>query len=118
VLGAAQRSPGAVLVVCDNDGGGIFSFLPQARLPAPYFESLFTTPHGLDLADLAAAARITVRRVTKASELVPALERALASGRTEVLLVPSDRDANLARHREVTAAVAAASARAMRRRRR
>jgi hypothetical protein len=50
--------------------------------------------------------------VTKASELVPALERALVSGRTEVLVVPSDRDANLARHREVTAACA----RAMRRR--
>jgi 2-succinyl-5-enolpyruvyl-6-hydroxy-3-cyclohexene-1-carboxylate synthase len=113
VLGAARRSPGAVLVVCDNDGGGIFSFLPQARLPAERFESLFATPHGLDLASLAATAGIAVRRVTKASELVPALDRALGSGRTEVLLVPSERDANLARHREVTAAVAAAYARAM-----
>ncbi len=108
VLGAARRSPGAVLVVCDNGGGGIFSFLPQARLPAPQFESLFATPHGLDLTDLAAAAGIAAQRVTKASELVPALDRALASGRTQLLLVPSDRDANLARHREVTAAVAAA----------
>jgi 2-succinyl-5-enolpyruvyl-6-hydroxy-3-cyclohexene-1-carboxylate synthase len=116
VLGAARRVPGAVLVVCDNDGGGIFSFLPQARLPAPSFESLFATPHGLDLGGLAAAAGIAAQRVTKASQLVPALERALASGRTEVLLVPSDRDANLARHREVTAAVAAAAARATRRR--
>src|SRR6266542_3855485 len=35
VLGAARRPRGAALVVCDNDGGGIFSFLPQARLPAP-----------------------------------------------------------------------------------
>jgi 2-succinyl-5-enolpyruvyl-6-hydroxy-3-cyclohexene-1-carboxylate synthase len=115
VLGAARRSPGAVLVVCDNDGGGIFSFLPQARLPAPCFESLFGTPHGLDLAELATAARIPAQRVTKASALLPALDRALASGRTEVLLVPSDRDANLARHREATAAVAAAYARALRR---
>jgi 2-succinyl-5-enolpyruvyl-6-hydroxy-3-cyclohexene-1-carboxylate synthase len=114
LLGAARRSPGVVLVVCDNDGGGIFSFLPQARLPAPYFESLFGTPHGLDLAELATAARIPAQRVTKASALVPALDRALASGRTEVLLVPSDRDANLARHREATAAVAAAYARGMR----
>jgi 2-succinyl-5-enolpyruvyl-6-hydroxy-3-cyclohexene-1-carboxylate synthase len=115
VLGAARRSPGAVLVVCDNDGGGIFSFLPQARLPSARFESLFATPHGLDLASLAAAAGIPAQRVTKASELVPALGRALAGGRTEVLLVPSDRDANLSRHREITAAVAAAYARATRR---
>jgi 2-succinyl-5-enolpyruvyl-6-hydroxy-3-cyclohexene-1-carboxylate synthase len=111
VLGAARRSPGAVLVVCDNDGGGIFSFLPQARLPAPYFEELFATPHGLDLAGLAAAAGIPARRVTKASELLPALDRALGGGRTELLLVASDRDANLARHREVIAAVASAYAR-------
>jgi 2-succinyl-5-enolpyruvyl-6-hydroxy-3-cyclohexene-1-carboxylate synthase len=115
VLGAARRSPGAVLVVCDNDGGGIFSFLPQARLPAPYFESLFATPHGLDLAGLATAAGVPVQRVSKASELLPALDRALGSGRTEVLLVPSDRDVNLARHREVTATVDAAYARATRR---
>lgn len=116
VLGAARRSPGAVLVVCDNDGGGIFSFLPQARLPARYFDSLFATPQGIDLASLAAAAGLPAQRVNKASELVPALERALAGGRTEVLLVPSDRDANLARHREVIAAVTAAYARAMPRR--
>jgi 2-succinyl-5-enolpyruvyl-6-hydroxy-3-cyclohexene-1-carboxylate synthase len=112
LLGAARRDPGAVLVVCDNDGGGIFSFLPHARLPADRFETLFGTPHGLDLADLGHAAKIPVQRVTKASELLPTLDRALAAGRTEILLVPSDRAANLARHREVTSAVAAAYTRA------
>jgi 2-succinyl-5-enolpyruvyl-6-hydroxy-3-cyclohexene-1-carboxylate synthase len=110
LLEAARRPRGVVLVVCDNDGGGIFSFLPQARLPASYFETLFATPHGLDLADLAAAARLPWQRLTKASELGPALEKALAHGRTEVLLVPSSRAANLARHRELTEAVAAAYA--------
>jgi 2-succinyl-5-enolpyruvyl-6-hydroxy-3-cyclohexene-1-carboxylate synthase len=112
VLGAARRERGAVLVVCDNDGGGIFSFLPHARLPAERFESLFATPHGLDLADVAAAAGLRSQRITKASDLAPALEVAIASGRTELILVPSDRHANLARHREVTAAVAAAYANA------
>lgn len=110
LLEAARRPRGVVLVVCDNDGGGIFSFLPQARLPGSYFETLFATPHGLDLADLAAAARLPWQRLTKASELGPALEAALAHGRTEVLLVPSNRAANLARHRELTEAVAAAYA--------
>jgi 2-succinyl-5-enolpyruvyl-6-hydroxy-3-cyclohexene-1-carboxylate synthase len=108
LLGAAGRSRGAVLVVCDNDGGGIFSFLPQARLPAELFEPLFGTPHGLDLAALAAAARLPCRRVEKAAELLPALHGALAGGGTELLLVAGDRATNLARHRAVTEAVAAA----------
>jgi 2-succinyl-5-enolpyruvyl-6-hydroxy-3-cyclohexene-1-carboxylate synthase len=108
LLGAAGRRRGAVLVVCDNDGGGIFSFLPQARLPADLFEPLFGTPHGLDLAALAAAARLPCRQVEKAADLVPALHAALAGGGTELLLVRGDRATNLARHRAVAEAVAAA----------
>ena len=108
LLGAAGRPRGAVLVVCDNDGGGIFSFLPQARLPAELFEPLFGTPHGLDLAALAAAARLPCRQVEKAADLLPALHAALAGGGTELLLVAGDRATNLARHRAVTEAVAAA----------
>jgi 2-succinyl-5-enolpyruvyl-6-hydroxy-3-cyclohexene-1-carboxylate synthase len=108
LLGAAGRPRGAVLVVCDNDGGGIFSFLPQARLPAELFEPLFGTPHGLDLAALAAAARLPCRRVEKAAELLPALHAALAGGGTELLLVAGDRATNLARHRAVTEVVATA----------
>ncbi|HEV8372627.1 MAG TPA: 2-succinyl-5-enolpyruvyl-6-hydroxy-3-cyclohexene-1-carboxylic-acid synthase [Actinomycetota bacterium] len=108
LLGAAGRARGAALVVCDNGGGGIFSFLPQAELAADLFEPLFGTPHGLDLAALAAAARLPCRRVEKATDLLPALEAALAGGGTELLLVSSDRAANLARHRALTEAVAAA----------
>jgi 2-succinyl-5-enolpyruvyl-6-hydroxy-3-cyclohexene-1-carboxylate synthase len=108
LLGAAGRSRGATLVVCDNDGGGIFSFLPQARLPGDLFEPLFGTPHGLDLAALAAAARLPCRTIEKAAELVPALEAALAGGGTRLLLVRSDRAANLARHRALAEAVAVA----------
>ena len=108
LLGAAGRPRGAVLVVCDNDGGGIFSFLPQARLPAELFEPLFGTPHGLDLAALAAAARVPWRVVEKAADLVPALDAALAGGGTQLVLVRGDRAANLARHLALTEAVTAA----------
>ena len=106
LLGAAGRTRGAVLVVCDNDGGGIFSFLPQARLPAELFEPLFGTPHGLDLAALAAAARVPSRVVEKAADLVPVLDAALASGGTQLVVVRGDRAANLARHLALTEAVA------------
>jgi 2-succinyl-5-enolpyruvyl-6-hydroxy-3-cyclohexene-1-carboxylate synthase len=108
LLGAAGRPRGVVLVVCDNDGGGIFSFLPQARLPGELFEPLFGTPHGLDLTALAAAARVPATVVEKAAGLVPALDAALAAGGTRLVVVRGERAANLARHRAVTEAVAAA----------
>jgi 2-succinyl-5-enolpyruvyl-6-hydroxy-3-cyclohexene-1-carboxylate synthase len=108
LLGAAGRPRGAVLVVVDNDGGGIFSFLPQAQLPGDLFEPLFGTPHGLDLTALAAAARVPSRVVEKAADLVPALDAALAGGGTRLVVVRSDRAANLARHRALTEAVAVA----------
>jgi 2-succinyl-5-enolpyruvyl-6-hydroxy-3-cyclohexene-1-carboxylate synthase len=108
LLGAAGRPRGAVLVVCDNDGGGIFSFLPQARLPRETFEPLFGTPHGLDLATLAAAARVPATVVEKAADLLPALDAALAGGGTRLVVARGDRAANLARHRALTEAVAAA----------
>ncbi|HKQ02236.1 MAG TPA: thiamine pyrophosphate-dependent enzyme, partial [Actinomycetes bacterium] len=109
LLGAAGRPRGAVLVVVDNDGGGIFSFLPQAQLPGDLFEPLFGTPHGLDLTALAAAARVPARVVEKAADLVPALDAAVAGGGTQLVVVRSDRAANLARHRALTEAVADAA---------
>jgi 2-succinyl-5-enolpyruvyl-6-hydroxy-3-cyclohexene-1-carboxylate synthase len=109
VLGAAGRRPGVVFVVIDNDGGGIFSFLPQAGLPR-HFETLFGTPQGRDLGALADAAGLPWRRVAKASELPGEVGEALAAGGTRVVIVPGDRALNLRRHREVQSAVAAAIA--------
>jgi len=107
VLSAARQPAGAAFVVLDNDGGGIFSFLPQAALPR-HFELLFGTPHGLDLAAVAAAAGLPCQVVAKAGELPRALRDALGRRGSGVLLVRTDRGANVARHREVARAVAAA----------
>lgn len=90
----------AVLVVVDNDGGGIFSFLPPARFPAA-FERVFATPHGRDLADLARLHRLGYDAVTRADELVAAIETATAAGGTRLVHVRTDRDANVALHREL-----------------
>jgi 2-succinyl-5-enolpyruvyl-6-hydroxy-3-cyclohexene-1-carboxylate synthase len=42
------------IVVVNNDGGGIFSFLPQVALPR-HFERVFGTPHGLSFVPIAEA---------------------------------------------------------------
>ncbi len=58
LLWAWQRSIDCVLVVVDNDGGGIFSFLPYAgQMPPDQFQRYWGTPHRLDLSKLADAYR-------------------------------------------------------------
>jgi 2-succinyl-5-enolpyruvyl-6-hydroxy-3-cyclohexene-1-carboxylate synthase len=107
LLGAADRGVDATFVVLDNDGGGIFSFLPQAELPE-HFERLFGTPHGIDLGALAAVHNVAAERIEKAGDLPAALEAAVAAGGVRVVIVTTDRADNVARHREAWTVVAAA----------
>jgi 2-succinyl-5-enolpyruvyl-6-hydroxy-3-cyclohexene-1-carboxylate synthase len=97
----------AVFVVVDNDGGGIFSFLPQADYPAS-FERVFGTPHGRDLARLAAFHDLGYTRVEAAGELTPAVDTAIAAGGIQLVHLRTDRAANVALHRTLTRAAHAA----------
>jgi 2-succinyl-5-enolpyruvyl-6-hydroxy-3-cyclohexene-1-carboxylate synthase len=111
LLGAAQRGLAATFVVVDNDGGGIFSFLPQAEAcDAELFELLWGTPQAVNLAEVAAAYGVKVTEVGKAAEVVPVVSRALASGDCSVVRVRTDRPANVSVHDEIHAAVAASLA--------
>ena len=95
------------IVVVDNDGGGIFSFLPQAtELPADRFEQLFGTPHGTDVVALAAAHGIDALTVTTPAELTARLR---APGPT-VTRIRTDRAENVRVHAALNAAVVAALA--------
>ncbi|MGH9119436.1 MAG: 2-succinyl-5-enolpyruvyl-6-hydroxy-3-cyclohexene-1-carboxylic-acid synthase [Acidimicrobiales bacterium] len=109
LVGAGGRGVDLVVVVVDNDGGGIFSFLPQAELlPGERFELLFGTPHRLDLHRFASGLDLPVATVAAAAELGPALDAAAADGGVSVIHVRTDRTANVAVHDELNAAVAAA----------
>jgi 2-succinyl-5-enolpyruvyl-6-hydroxy-3-cyclohexene-1-carboxylate synthase len=93
------------VVVVDNDGGGIFSFLPQATaLPADRFEQLLGTPHGTDVVALAAAHGIDAASVSTADELVARI----GSAGPSVTRVATERAANVALHAALNEAVARA----------
>lgn len=104
LLWAARRPVRATLVVVDNDGGGIFSFLPQASvLDAATFDSYWATPHGLDLVALARSYGVDAEEVTDLTALAAAVSDPGPGLR--VLVVRTDRRANVAAHRRVDAAV-------------
>lgn len=108
LLWGARHGKAAVLVVVDNDGGGIFSMLPQASLLKDEFELLFGTPHGLDLEAIARAAGAGVRTVDRAGVVVPAIREAETAGGVQVVRVRVDRQRAVELRAEVSQAVSTA----------
>jgi 2-succinyl-5-enolpyruvyl-6-hydroxy-3-cyclohexene-1-carboxylate synthase len=106
LLGATRRGIDVTFVVVDNNGGGIFSFLPQAGHPR--FEELFATPHGIDLAALAGLHAIPVVAPTLPAHVAPSVARAVVAGGVRLVHLRTDRHANVGAHRAVQAAVEAA----------
>ena len=101
---------GPTVVVADNRGGGIFSFLdPASALDPDTFDTLFGTPQGPDPAAVAAGFGWPVEDVgVEAGRrgLEEALERRMASGSRGVIRVRlPGRGANVDRHREINAAI-------------
>jgi 2-succinyl-5-enolpyruvyl-6-hydroxy-3-cyclohexene-1-carboxylate synthase len=91
VLGPREERPDLTIVVVNDDGGSIFHTLEQgAPEHADRFDTLFGTPHGVDLASLCAAVRVPHLQVGS----LPELEQALASpnGGIEVVEARVRRD--------------------------
>ena len=86
------------IVVIDNDGGGIFHFLPQEQaLAGDEFETLLGTPRGVDVAKAAALFDLPHRRL----ESLEDLPNALSAG-TGLIEVKTNRQTNVEAHREIT----------------
>ena len=108
LLATRESDASVVFVVVNNDGGGIFHFLP-VRAHEPHFTPLFATPHGLEPARIAALYHIPYRCV-EAGEIGNAIRTALGAGGSHVLEVKSDREQNRGRRESVVEAVRAAVA--------
>ena len=104
---AADRPPDLTYIVVNNNGGGIFSLLPQAASVEPgTFERVFGTPHHVDLAALASAYGVGYSRATTADDLAHELGRAPKG--LNIVEVRTDRAANAALHDRLRHAAAGA----------
>ena len=99
LLLASEHSVEGIFVVVNNNGGGIFSFLPQAGRAG--FEKLFGTPHDLDLSRVAAAYGCGYQLVEDASQIGPSVLRGAEQGGLQLVEARTDREANVAFHRLV-----------------
>ena len=91
-----SRAPVRILVI-NNDGGGIFEFLPQAgQVSREEFEAVFGTPLGLDTRHLAALHGVEYHALTELSHLA-----GLPRDRHLIAEIRVDRQANVAVHRAV-----------------
>jgi 2-succinyl-5-enolpyruvyl-6-hydroxy-3-cyclohexene-1-carboxylate synthase len=109
LLAARLHAIDATIVVLNNDGGGIFSFLPQAeQLETATFEALFGTPIAIDVAAAARLYDAAYARPLTWGAFRRQLRGAIAHHGLSILEVRTDRNENVAQHRAVTNAVATA----------
>jgi 2-succinyl-5-enolpyruvyl-6-hydroxy-3-cyclohexene-1-carboxylate synthase len=108
LLAARLHDLDATIVLLNNDGGGIFSFLPQAGHPE-HFELLFGTPHGLSFRGAVEMYGGRYRQVASWDDFRDALAQPGERG-LRVIEMATERSRNVVLHRELWAAVSAALA--------
>jgi 2-succinyl-5-enolpyruvyl-6-hydroxy-3-cyclohexene-1-carboxylate synthase len=92
-----DSGPPVRIVVMNNDGGGIFEFLPQAeQIDRDEFEAILGTPLGVDPAKVSALYGLRHSLVDDLAELGNAAE-----GGTAIIEIPVDRRRNVEVHRRI-----------------
>ena len=91
LLGPEEVQPDLIILVISNDGGGIFSTLPQNGVAG--FERIFGTPHGRSIAKVAESYGIPAIEVRTLEALGAQIARDTKGIRVIVAVMP-DRESN------------------------
>jgi 2-succinyl-5-enolpyruvyl-6-hydroxy-3-cyclohexene-1-carboxylate synthase len=108
LLAAKQYQINATIIVVNNNGGGIFSFLPQRRYQET-FETYFGTPHGLTFQATAALYTLGYSKIASWSEFRNAVQQNIERSATAIVEVPTDREENVELHSRTWSAVVEAA---------
>ena len=100
LLAARLHRLNLTIVLINNDGGGIFSFLPQAAYPE-HFEQLFGTPTGLDFRLAVQMFGGRFQRVEDWEQFREAVNLGRATGGLHAIEVPTERASNVRMHRQL-----------------
>ncbi|WP_090085046.1 2-succinyl-5-enolpyruvyl-6-hydroxy-3-cyclohexene-1-carboxylic-acid synthase [Lentibacillus persicus] len=98
LLAAKHYGLNITIVVINNNGGGIFSFLPQVNHEA-HFETLFGTPLNIDIGDAVKMYGGTYEQPANEVELTKVLNQSYQHEGLSVIEVKTDRTENLQWHR-------------------
>ncbi len=109
LLAASRLGLSITIVLLNNNGGGIFHFLPVAG-QTDAFEEHVATPHGLDFSHAAKLYGCSYELAASADEFRALLIGSVTAARTTIIEVRTDREQNLALHRRVADAASAALA--------
>ena len=107
LLAAGRTGTSLTVLLLHNDGGGIFSYLPQRGTQR--FEEFFGTPHGVEFGPGVAMLGGRHRQAASREALRQELDQALASEGLDVVEFPADREASRTLHEEVFAAAQTAA---------
>lgn len=104
LLAARLHHLNLTIVLVNNDGGGIFSFLPQAAYPE-HFEQIFGTPTGLDFEPAVHMYGGDFTRVATWEQFRESLNVSMSANGLHVIEVCTDRERNVTLHRQLWHAV-------------
>ncbi|WP_407271930.1 2-succinyl-5-enolpyruvyl-6-hydroxy-3-cyclohexene-1-carboxylic-acid synthase [Radiobacillus sp. PE A8.2] len=99
MLVAKQYNISLTIVLINNNGGGIFSFLPQAQHPK-HFEVLFGTPMNIDIENVVSMYGGTYEQPTNKQEFQQALRQSYQQTGLSVIEVKTDRAENVEWHKQ------------------
>src|SRR5438552_3850065 len=109
LLAARLHQLNLTIVLINNDGGGIFSFLPQAAY-TEHFEQLFGTPTGLDFRLAVQMYGGQFQHSDTWEQFREEVSRAIRTGGLHVIEVSTERESNVHMHRQLWQAVSTALA--------